>query len=127
MCLRVNFRTKASLEKFAKGKIAKRNIPVKKVIKKNGYSPYYSLFKYEKGFEYYQTGEKFVINKLNKGSFYICRIHKGLHSVKSLEDYRRSSLIYNENIHECVTMIIPKGSTYYYHDGFYVSDRLIYV
>ena len=126
MCLTVNFRTKENLEKFAKGKIAKRDIHVEKVIRKDGYPPYYNSFIYEKGFEYYQTGKKFRITKQITDNLNIIHITRGLHSVKNLI-YYINEFHYSVIGHDCVKMIIPKGATYYYHKGFYVSDRLIYV
>ena len=59
--------------------------------------------------------------EINSGNL----VYIGLHSAEDRNILHKEGLVPTNG--KIVKMIIPKGATYYYHAGLYVSDRLIYV
>lgn len=111
--------------------IAKRNIPVYKVLDKDNLSPCKlmrdekgNVMKWRKGYLYIELpnkdGEVFQYIR----HWRIWWITKGLHSVKTKSMARGMCGTYRK----IVKMYIPKGAKYYTNkDGYYVSDQLLYI
>ena len=118
---------KKEAREFTKNpKIAAKDITVYKVINRDGTPPYFPSFKYEKGFHYYQTGNKPFTFEIIKESFsknYEVNINEGLHCFKTRE--RANNIVYGGR--RLVKMIIPKGAKYFEKDDVYVSDQLVWI
>lgn len=104
------------------GKVAKRDIPVKKVISKISGGPVYNLVidgkfePYKKGWHYIESGTplKKKVSAIEGGVF---------HSYSSSRKWISSSSRY-----KIVDMYIPKGALYLYDptNKEYVSDQIVY-
>jgi hypothetical protein len=130
MCLTIEgFRTRQQARNFKNNpKIAKEDIPVWKVICKNGDPRYFwgTGVKYEKGYHYYQTGRHHFSFDIEKyfDSWRI-NIDMGLHSCKNKYRAMVTHYYYSEN-HKIVKMYIPKGAKYYENEEEYVSNELVW-
>lgn len=130
MCLIIKgFKLKGDAIRFSKKpEVAKEDIIVYKVILSSGYPLYRERlagFKYEKGFHYYQTGNKpftFDYGRVSPRNWALL-ISVGLHSCKTRQNAKNRAELGGK----VVKMIIPKGAKYFENDTEYVSDQLIYI
>lgn len=112
MCLTIlNIKTRKEAGELAKNpKVAKKDIIVYKVLRRDNTSPYKD-FLYQKGREYYRYGKIFKI-KITKdywGELWRIKIEDGLHSYTSFK-VAGGSKWGNQKV---VKMIIPKGALYF--------------
>lgn len=132
MCLEVGRYATRQLARNAKKeamKIAKTDIEVYKILNVQQISPFYNL-KYEKGWHYYQEGDRPFTYSIYKGvhGAWELNVEQGLHSCCNLESARKlGNCMLGFKI--IVPMIIPKGAKYYIDRNMneYVSDQLIYI
>jgi hypothetical protein len=106
-------------------KIAKKDIPVYKILynvdENTGDAPY-QLFRYERGWHYYQEGKyPFSIEIVPRTTYWNIMVEEGLHS------YIRKPSILDILGDRVVKMYIPKGAKYILgRSGDIVSDQLIW-
>lgn len=136
MCLYLN-------DKNPKLKVATKNIPVFKVVKKS-FSPrfvesFYNRFVYEKGELKYSIISMNRIVLGQEGKFWF--INQALHSysykvpiafTKAIDSFFIGGGDHNHHSYSIIhrpilgAFIIPVGSEYYMQDNMYASDQLIY-
>lgn len=126
MCFIIRVKSEKDFKKVRIPKVAKKDITVYKVLQLNGYSPYRSNFKYEKGYHYYQTDKEPAFTFFESSFPLRLEINRGLHSCKTKHAAEKIRWFYPEG-RKIVKMIIPKGAKYYENEEHYVSDQLIYI
>lgn len=133
MCLTINkiFKTKKQAKEYSsKPLIAKKDIIVYKVLRKNNTSRY-KRFKFKKGYQY--TNDKFGFSYYDYYKYYDSykpiiklwklSIEEGLHSCID----KNSTNQHNHGDSKIIKMIIPKGSEYFLGKrGDIVSNKLIW-
>lgn len=123
MCFTKRFKTRKEARNFKNNpKIAKKDIPVYKVIHKTGFSAIKG-FDYCKGFHYTELNPfKGRIKRHDFLFHWLLDIETGFHSCKSIQEAKKWGL----NNKKLVTFYIPKGAKYYENDTEYVSDQIVW-
>lgn len=130
MCLEIKrISSKKEVERLKKGVKVKKDFIVYKTLDfyNSSYRSPFRSFKYEKGYHYYQTEDKFGIHSeydyFSKRHF--ISIDEGLHAYTNLKEALRRAYF---SCMIVVGMVIPKGSTVYFSSNKQevVSDNLIF-
>ena len=98
---------KEALEAKKKPLVAKKDIPVYKVLTITNEPPYYCRFKYKQGFRY--TEKKLGIVVEVHGQYYKLIGKRGLHACLN----KKAAAAHTQYSDKIVKMYIPKGAKYY--------------